>query len=67
MFHCSEGVIKAIVYLGVVRDGRLLLVDYETPRVPIHVVHREGRSGSAKVRSFVDLIVARLRAEKSLR
>ena len=46
---------------------RAVLVDYETPRVPIHVVHREGRSGSAKVRSFVDLIVARLRAEKSLR
>ncbi len=45
---------------------RAVLVDYETPRVPIHVVHREGRSGSAKVRSFVDLIVARLRAEKSL-
>ncbi|MES2149734.1 MAG: LysR family transcriptional regulator [Pseudomonadota bacterium] len=46
---------------------RALLVDYEAPRVPIHVVHREGRYASAKLRSFVDLMVTRLRAEKSLR
>jgi DNA-binding transcriptional LysR family regulator len=45
---------------------RAVLVDYEMPPIPIHVVHREGRSGSAKVRSFVDLMVARLRAEKTL-
>jgi DNA-binding transcriptional LysR family regulator len=43
-----------------------ILTDFETPRLPVSVVHREGRYASAKVRSFVDLMVARLRAEKSL-
>jgi hypothetical protein len=32
----------------------------------VHVIHREGRYGSAKVRSFVDLAVQRLRADKAL-
>lgn len=40
---------------------QIVLVDYEGPALPLHVVHREGRLGSAKVRSFVDLAVARLR------
>jgi DNA-binding transcriptional LysR family regulator len=44
-----------------------LLSDFETARLPVHVVHREGRYASAKVRTFVDLMVARLRAEKSLK
>ncbi|MDZ4349550.1 MAG: LysR family transcriptional regulator [Xanthomonadaceae bacterium] len=45
-------------------SGRLqvVLAGYEPARVPIHVLHREGRNPSAKVRSFVDLIVERLRA-----
>jgi DNA-binding transcriptional LysR family regulator len=49
-------------------DGRLetLLNDYEQPTIPIHVIHREGRYASAKIRSFVDLMVDRLRAEKAL-
>jgi DNA-binding transcriptional LysR family regulator len=49
-------------------DGRLetLLNDYEQPTIPIHVIHREGRYASAKIRSFVDLMVERLRAEKAL-
>ncbi|MFZ6874311.1 LysR substrate-binding domain-containing protein [Undibacterium sp. Di27W] len=34
---------------------------YETAPLPIHVVHRESRYASARVRSFVDLIVAQLR------
>jgi DNA-binding transcriptional LysR family regulator len=44
-----------------------LLTDYEPPRLPIHVVHREDRYGSARVRSFVDWLVDRLRADKALR
>ncbi len=44
----------------------VLLADYETKPMPIHVVHREGRYASAKVRTFVDLMVARLRADPSL-
>lgn len=45
---------------------RIVLGDFETPRLPLSVVHREGRYTSAKVRTFVDLMVARLRAEKAL-
>lgn len=48
--------------------GRLqrLLADYEPPPLPIHVLHREGRQASAKVRTFVDLLVQRLRADTAL-
>lgn len=49
-------------------DGRLniLLADFEQIKIPIHVIHREGRYASAKIRSFVDLMVERLRADKTL-
>jgi DNA-binding transcriptional LysR family regulator len=49
-------------------DGSLqiVLADREIPALPIHVVHREGRHSAAKVRSFVDMIVERLRAQASL-
>jgi DNA-binding transcriptional LysR family regulator len=45
-------------------DGRLevVLADYEEAPLPIHIVHPEGRRAPAKVRTFVDLAVARLRA-----
>jgi len=48
--------------------GRLqrVLADYEPPPLPIHVLHSEGRQVSAKVRSFVDLLVERLRADVAL-
>lgn len=39
---------------------------FEEAALPVHVLHREGRHGSAKVRSFVDLAVERLRADKAL-
>ena len=41
---------------------RYLLTDYEPAPLPIHVLHLEGRYASAKVRTFVDFVVARLRA-----
>jgi DNA-binding transcriptional LysR family regulator len=44
-----------------------VLRDYEEASLPVHVIHREGRHGSAKVRSFVDLAVERLRADAALR
>lgn len=49
-------------------EGRLktVLSEYEDAPWPIHVVHREGRYGSAKVRSFVDLAVEILRTDKAL-
>lgn len=43
-----------------------VLADFEEASLPVHVIHREGRNGSAKVRSFVDLAVERLRADKAL-
>jgi DNA-binding transcriptional LysR family regulator len=45
----------------------LLLPDYESAPMPIHVIHREGRQASTKIRAFVDLIAERLRADPSLR
>ena len=48
--------------------GRLkfVLADYEPPRLPIHVVHREGRHASRKVRAFLDLAIERLRGNAAL-
>lgn len=45
---------------------KAVLTDNEPPRLPIHVLHSEGRQASAKVRTFVDLLVERLRADKAL-
>lgn len=47
-------------------DLQLVLEDYATPPVPIHIVHRDSRQGSARIRSFVDLMVERLRADAFL-
>ena len=51
-----------------VAAGRLKIVlsTFEPQRLPIHILHREGKYASAKVRTFVDLMVARLRADKTL-
>jgi len=32
----------------------------------VHILHREGRNASAKIRSFVDLMAERLRKDPSL-
>ncbi|MGH8531832.1 MAG: LysR family transcriptional regulator [Gammaproteobacteria bacterium] len=49
-------------------SGRLKIIlgEYEPAPMPIHVLHREGRYASAKVRSFVDLIAVRLREDDAL-
>ncbi|MBI2379470.1 MAG: LysR family transcriptional regulator [Gammaproteobacteria bacterium] len=49
-------------------DGRLkiLLGEYERTPLPIHILHRESRYPSAKIRAFVDLMAERLRADPSL-
>jgi DNA-binding transcriptional LysR family regulator len=56
---------QAAVYL---EDGRLqrLLAEFEPPPIPVHIVHREGRYASARVRAFIDLLAERLRAEPAL-
>jgi DNA-binding transcriptional LysR family regulator len=50
------------------RDGRLqrVLGAYETVPSPVHVVHREGRHASPKVRAFLDVAIAALRANPAL-
>ena len=49
-------------------EGRLQIVlgDHEEEPLPIHVMHPEGRHAPAKIRAFVDLAVARLRANRLL-
>ncbi|MEJ6005130.1 LysR family transcriptional regulator [Paucibacter sp. AS339] len=51
-----------------VREGRLKIVlsDFEMPALPVHLLHREGRYGSRKVRAFLDLAIERLRANPAL-
>lgn len=43
-----------------------LLTAHEPSALPVHVLHREGRHASAKVRTFVDFMVEKLRADKAL-
>ena len=42
---------------------QIILPEYELAPLPVHVIHREGRHKSARVRSFVDLMVEGLRAK----
>jgi len=46
--------------------GRLqtVLSEYEEDPLPIHVIHPNGRNASAKVRSFIEFAVERLRAHR---
>jgi len=50
------------------QSGRLsrLLSHYELPALPVHVVFREGRKASARVRRFVDFAVTYLRQHPAL-
>lgn len=45
---------------------KTILVEYEPPPMPVHIVHREERAAPAKVRTFIDLLAIRLRGEKAL-
>jgi DNA-binding transcriptional LysR family regulator len=45
---------------------KIVLSEYENKALPIHIVHREGRHASVKIRTFVDLMAERLRANTSL-
>lgn len=47
-------------------DPKIILPDYEEELLPIHVMHPEGRHAPAKVRTFVDLAVERLREKQLL-
>lgn len=45
---------------------QIILSEYEPTPLPVHIVHREGRYASAKVRTFVDLLAERLRTDSAL-
>ncbi|HXQ99975.1 MAG TPA: LysR substrate-binding domain-containing protein [Pseudomonas sp.] len=61
----GAGLIRCLSYQvhEPIADGRLqrVLGTFEPPAVPVHLVYREGRRASARVRSFVDFAVPRLR------
>lgn len=44
----------------------ILLENYQPPPMPIHIVHREGRLATVKVRTFIDFIASRLRSDPDL-
>lgn len=50
------------------KDGALKIVlsEFELDAVPVHVLHREGRYSSARIRTFVDWMVEYLRGQQSL-
>ncbi|NUU03156.1 LysR family transcriptional regulator [Herbaspirillum robiniae] len=54
-YHAMDAVARGLL--------RPILQDYASAPLPIQLLHRESRFGSSKVRSFIDLVSARLRAE----
>ena len=44
----------------------ILMADFEPAAQPVHILHREGRYGSTRVRAFIDLLAERLRADPAL-
>lgn len=70
----------AVAGLGVVRllsyqvaqelergDLEILLLDFEPPPVPVHVVYLDGPRAGPRVRAFVDFAVSRLSKDKAIR
>jgi DNA-binding transcriptional LysR family regulator len=64
------GIVRQLSYqvAQAVAGGHLNIVlrEYESNPLPIHILHSEGRHASAKIRSFVDLMVERLRSDSAL-
>jgi DNA-binding transcriptional LysR family regulator len=64
------GITRVLSYqvVGEIDDGRLvtLLEACEPPPSPIHIIHRAGPRVPAKLRAFIDLMAARLRADTAL-
>lgn len=66
----GQGLTRVLSYQAApeIRAGwlRVVLEAFEPLPIPIHVVHREARVTSGRVRAFVDFAVARLRADRSM-
>jgi len=46
---------------------QVVLQDYAAPGLPVQLIYREGRRAAARVRTFLDFVVPRLRAHPALR
>lgn len=44
----------------------ILMPQYQPPELPVHILHREGRHASTKVRAFIDLMANSLRGDGTL-
>jgi len=45
---------------------QLILENFEPTSRPVHIIHREGRNATTKVRSFIDLLAEQLRNNSAL-
>lgn len=45
---------------------KIIMSEYEAQAAPVHVVHREGRYSSARIKSFVEMITEHLHKQSSL-
>ncbi|RON57554.1 LysR family transcriptional regulator [Pseudomonas frederiksbergensis] len=67
----GAGLMRCLSYplYDYLKSGQLrrVLQAYELPALPVHVVYREGRKASMRVRSFVDFIVDGLREHPAMR
>lgn len=45
---------------------RIVLAEFENAPIPVHILHREGRLTTAKIRNFIDLLTERLRQDLAL-
>ncbi|MFJ9993541.1 LysR family transcriptional regulator [Pseudomonas putida] len=61
------GIARLLSYQVVeeIASGRLqvVLAEFEESPWPIHILHRESKYGSAKVRAFIDMLAAEVRAK----
>lgn len=68
--RCGLGLARLLSYQAApwIASGALLpvLQEFELPPVPVNIVHRDGRHGSARVRTFIDLLAERLRGDPGL-
>jgi len=68
--RCGLGLARLLSYQAApwIASGDLLpvLQEFELPPVPVNIVHRDGRQGSARVRAFIDLLAERLRGDPGL-
>jgi DNA-binding transcriptional LysR family regulator len=66
----GHGITRVLSYMisPELRSGELEIVleDYESPPVPVHIVHKEARQTSARVRAVVDYLVQGLRKHPAL-